>query len=70
MTSTALRSLARPLVTFLAVLLTLGASPVAESPVADAAQDGDAEAVLQLLRQGADANAAQPDGMTALHWAA
>ena len=31
---------------------------------------GDAEAVRILLRDGADANAAQGDGMTALHWAA
>jgi ankyrin repeat protein len=29
----------------------------------------DAEAVRTLLRQGADANAPQADGMTALHWA-
>ncbi len=38
--------------------------------VADAAMRGDAEAVRILLRDGADANAAQGDGMTALHWAA
>jgi ankyrin repeat protein len=38
--------------------------------VADAAQRGDVEAVRALLRQGADVNAAQGDGMTALHWAA
>ena len=42
----------------------------AESPVADAAERGDVEAVLSLLREGADANAAQADGMTGLHWAA
>ena len=53
-------------------------SPVAEmavranpdSPVADAAQRGDLAAVRLLLRDGADVNAAQGDGMTALHWAA
>ena len=40
-----------------------------ESPVADAAMRGDVEAVRALLREGADVNAAQGDGMTALHWA-
>ena len=43
---------------------------VADTPVADAAQAGDGETVRSLLRQGADVNAAQGDGMTALHWAA
>jgi len=45
-------------------------APVAESPVADAAQAGDVAQVRSLLQQGADANAAQSDGLTALHWAA
>ncbi|MDQ6610796.1 MAG: ankyrin repeat domain-containing protein, partial [Gemmatimonadota bacterium] len=40
-----------------------------ESPVADAAMRGDSAKVRTLLRQGVDANAAQSDGMTALHWA-
>src|SRR5688572_7528358 len=40
------------------------------SPVADAAQAGDRAAVQKLVRAGADVNAAQGDGMTALHWAA
>src|SRR5574341_984382 len=40
------------------------------SPVADAAMRGDKEAVRALLKQGADVNAAQGDGMSALHWAA
>ena len=44
--------------------------PVAASPVADAAQRGDLDAVRRLLRDGADVNAPQGDGMTALHWAA
>lgn len=42
----------------------------AGAPVADAAQRGDLKAVRLLLREGADANAPQGDGMTALHWAA
>lgn len=41
-----------------------------DSLVADAAMRGDVEAVRALLRDGADVNAAQGDGMTALHWAA
>ena len=41
-----------------------------ESPVADAAMRGDIETVRSLLREGADVNAAQGDGMTALHWSA
>jgi ankyrin repeat protein len=51
-------------------LMLAGASIHASSPVADAAMRGDADAVRTLVRQGADVNAAQSDGMTALHWAA
>jgi ankyrin repeat protein len=40
------------------------------APVADAAMQGDRNAVRSLLKQAADVNAAQDDGMTALHWAA
>jgi ankyrin repeat protein len=40
------------------------------SPVADAARRADAAALRALLTQGADVNAPQGDGMTALHWAA
>ena len=40
------------------------------APVADAAMKRDAEAVRTLLKNGEDVNAAQGDGMTALHWAA
>src|SRR4029453_17393598 len=42
----------------------------ADAPVADAAMRGDTEGVRTLLRGGADVNAAQGDGMTALHWTA
>lgn len=48
------------------LLLTAGTN---DSPVADAAERGDVETVIALLQQGADVNAAQGDGMTALHWA-
>ena len=45
-------------------------SAQADTPVADAAMQGDTETVRSLLRAGADVNTAQGDGMTALHWAA
>ncbi|MGE0865133.1 MAG: ankyrin repeat domain-containing protein, partial [Vicinamibacterales bacterium] len=40
------------------------------APVAAAAARRDTEAVRALIKDGADVNAAQGDGMTALHWAA
>src|SRR5947207_910841 len=49
------------------VLVAAGNGPAV---VADAAQTGDRDAVRALLKQAADVNAAQADGMTALHWAA
>ncbi|MEZ4416577.1 MAG: ankyrin repeat domain-containing protein [Gemmatimonadota bacterium] len=52
------------------VFLTAALTPPPEAPVADAAERGDIEAVRALLREGADVNAAQGDGMTALHWSA
>jgi ankyrin len=42
----------------------------ADAPVADAAMNGDVDTVRALLVGGADVNAPQGDGMTALHWAA
>ncbi len=47
-----------------------GDIPSGKTPVADAAIAGDRETVRALLQQGVDVNAAQGDGMTALHWAA
>lgn len=52
----------------LTLLVWAGAPP--ESPVADAAMGNRADEVRTLLRSGSDVNAAQGDGMTALHWAA
>ena len=49
---------------------TLWAAAAMDAPVAEAAARGDLESVRSLLRDGADVNAAQGDGMTALHWAA
>jgi ankyrin repeat protein len=40
------------------------------APIAEAASRGDIATVRALLKQAADASAAQGDGMTALHWAA
>ena len=51
-------------------LTVLAGATSDESPVADAAQQGDIEAVRTLLQRGEDPNAAQADGLTALHWAA
>ena len=52
----------------LALSTLLYAAPSA--PVADAAMQGNKEGVRALLKQAADVNGAQGDGMTALHWAA
>ena len=52
----------------LALSAMLHAAPSAA--VADAAMQGNRDAVRVLLKQAADVNAAQGDGMTALHWAA
>ena len=52
------------------VALSLLGVGVPEAPVADAAMHGDVLEVEALLRLGEDVNAAQGDGMTALHWAA
>jgi ankyrin repeat protein len=56
------------LVASAAVSLPLAAAPAAR--VADAAERGDIDGVRTLLRSGEDVNAAQGDGMTALHWTA
>jgi len=48
----------------------LSAAATADAPVAEAAARGDKVAVRALLKSAADVNAAQGDGMTALHWAA
>ena len=67
------RGSARPRLDVVAALLMLVVATAAtppESPVADAAMRGDLEGVTALLRSGADVNAPQSDGLTALHWAA
>ncbi|HSP70474.1 MAG TPA: ankyrin repeat domain-containing protein [Bryobacteraceae bacterium] len=52
----------------LAVLLL--ACGLANAQIADAVQNRDTEALRSLLKQKSNVNAAQPDGTTALHWAA
>jgi ankyrin repeat protein len=64
-----IRAFAAPFLT-LTLTLLLAAGPAPDAPVADAAMRGDLEAVRALIKQGAEVNAAQGDGMTALHWAA
>jgi uncharacterized protein len=51
------------------LLANAGGAAAAES-IADAAERSDFQAVGALLHDGSDVNAAQVDGMTALHWAA
>ena len=55
-------------------LIVLTAAPSAGAsdapPLVSAVRDGDVEAVRLLVGQGADANAAEGDGLSALHWAA
>ena len=45
-------------------------APVGGAAVVDAAMNGNRDAVRALLKDGADVNTTQADGMTALHWAA
>src|SRR2546428_12756048 len=52
----------------LSLHVALGAAGV--DSIADAAMRGDRADVLAMIKQGADVNAPQGDGVTALHWAA
>jgi ankyrin repeat protein len=66
-----MQSTIRPLSFFL--ILCGGLAPLglaSDSPVADAAMNGDRSAVEALLHQKAAVNAQQSDGATALEWAA
>ena len=51
-------------------LASPAAGAAAASEVADAAMAGDADEVRRLIEAGADVDAPQVDGTTALHWAA
>ena len=50
--------------------VAFAATAVAQIPLIDAVKRGDRAAVRTLLQQQADASANEPDGTTALHWAA
>jgi uncharacterized protein len=52
-----------------ALALCLSAFAASNSPIADAAMNGDAPAVRALVEQKADVNAVQADGATAIQWA-
>src|SRR5690349_2237745 len=54
----------------LSITLLAVAARAADSPLADAAMQGDKAAVRALLKEKVNVNAAQGDGSTALHWAA
>jgi len=54
----------------LTLLLATSVFAVDKSPLADAAEKSDRATIRTLLKQHADVNASQADGMTALHWAA
>ena len=63
----------KPLVAVGLVMLLVTSNSVAAlsgARIADAAEKKDLAKVAPLIKQGADVNASQPDGMTALHWAA
>ena len=54
-----------------ALLATAGlAAGATDLRLVDAAKTQDTEAVQRLLKQGVSVNSSQPDGFTALHWAA
>ena len=54
----------------LGLMLVASCFAASQSPLADAAEKSDRAAIRSLLKQRADVNAPQADGMTALHWAA
>ena len=54
-------------IVMLAVVLLLGAGPADDAALLDAARRGDVAAVRSALSEGADPNAAEGDGLTALH---
>ena len=64
------RRSATRLVCFSALILATGYANMLHPPLVDAVKRGDVAAVRALLARKADVNAADPDGATALHWAA
>ncbi len=64
--ATVLRSIA---LAAIAVLGVAGRADAADDALARAIQRGERSAALEMIRNGADVNAAQGDGTTPLHWA-
>jgi len=60
----------RPLATVLLGLSLTAAGYASSAKIADAVENRDNDALRLLLKQKPDINAIQPDGTTALHWAA
>jgi TPR repeat protein len=58
------------LVTITVVAKAVAAPQAIDAPLANAAEQRDTAAVVRLLQGHVDVNIAQPDGATALHWAA
>src|SRR4029450_8632258 len=58
------------IVTAVVCALTISGRAAGPASIADAAMRGDRADVLAMIKQGADVNAPQGDGVTALHWAA
>src|SRR5262245_58230977 len=66
----AMKSIATALACFFLVLFARISWAQSAGSLADAVEKQDRDKVAELLHQKADVNAAQADGMTALHWAA
>src|SRR5262245_28103368 len=58
------------LLTVFFCLFSIASFAAGRSDIADAVMKGNSAALPALLQQRADVNAPQPDGATALHWAA
>src|ERR1051325_6838426 len=65
------RSFIRGLIfaTLLSRIMFASTAMIIDARLADAAMNGDRDAVRALLKQKVDVNAPQGDGTTALHWA-
>jgi ankyrin repeat protein len=65
-----MKKLTRVLALIMTATLASSLSAAGPSDIANAAMAKDTATVRKLLKDGGDVNAAQGDGMTALHWAA
>lgn len=63
------RMFERRLISLVFAVLLIGTDGAARPPLVDAGKNGDSRATRALLEQGEDANQADADGSTALHWA-